>query len=515
MILKQDSNGVKPLLAAGELGYDKYPAGGDEGRVWVGTGAANLALAKKEEVTTHITNISNPHGVTKAQVGLGNVDNTSDASKPVSTATQTTLNLKANIASPTFTGTVTAPTFVGAFTGNVSTSTKLVTARTIGGVSFDGSANINLPGVNTVGNQNTTGTAAGLTATRTINGTSFNGTANITTGTWGTARNIQVGSTSKSVSGSGDVSWTTDEIGAVSKTSNTGSAKLPSGTIAQRDAAPIDGMIRYNTETLGFEGAINSSWQSLGSGYSVEQVDLLLDTKVSISDAQIIGGVKTFTSSPIVPTPTTSTQVANKSYVDIQFNNGLGKQGYSFIANATFTSTDNKIVMTGIVSALGLEVGDVITFSNANASNNKPHTVESITDNNTIVVNYEHCSARGNGSLKLYAQTVTNASCKLLAKWFVASDGLGQDWVNLTTTRVNLATYTNNLNRTMKMEVVSNVSNAQGFALWEKGSRVMDLAINFSGVSGYISFCINHDVSPSSYFYVEASNTITVWRERR
>lgn len=42
----------------------------------------------------------------KAAVGLGNVDNTSDANKPVSTATQTALNLKANLASPTFTGTV-------------------------------------------------------------------------------------------------------------------------------------------------------------------------------------------------------------------------------------------------------------------------------------------------------------------------------------------------------------------------------------------------------------------------
>lgn len=44
--------------------------------------------------------------LTKAAVGLGNVDNTSDAAKPVSTAQQTALNLKANLASPTFTGTV-------------------------------------------------------------------------------------------------------------------------------------------------------------------------------------------------------------------------------------------------------------------------------------------------------------------------------------------------------------------------------------------------------------------------
>ena len=51
---------------------------------------------------------------------------------------------------------------------NAATATKLATARTIGGVSFDGSANINLPGVNAVGNQNTTGSAATLTTARTI-----------------------------------------------------------------------------------------------------------------------------------------------------------------------------------------------------------------------------------------------------------------------------------------------------------------------------------------------------------
>ena len=51
LIRKQDTNGTKPLLATGELGYDNYPAGGDEGRVYVGTGTENLAIAKKSEVT--------------------------------------------------------------------------------------------------------------------------------------------------------------------------------------------------------------------------------------------------------------------------------------------------------------------------------------------------------------------------------------------------------------------------------------------------------------------------------
>ncbi|EPR2724611.1 tail fiber protein [Escherichia coli] len=71
----------------------------------------------------------------------------------------------------------------GALTGNADTATKIKTARTIGGVSFDGSANIDLPGVNKTGNQNTTGNAATATklqTARTINGVSFDGSANIT-----------------------------------------------------------------------------------------------------------------------------------------------------------------------------------------------------------------------------------------------------------------------------------------------------------------------------------------------
>ena len=49
-------------------------------------------------------------------------------------------------------------------TGNAATATALETARNIGGVSFDGTSNINLPGVNTAGNQNTSGTSGGFTA---------------------------------------------------------------------------------------------------------------------------------------------------------------------------------------------------------------------------------------------------------------------------------------------------------------------------------------------------------------
>lgn len=76
-----------------------------------------------------------------------------------------------------FAGTVTAPTFSGALSGNATTATTLQTART-------------------------------------INGTSFNGAGNITTNTWGTSRTITIGNTSKPVDGSANIGWTLAEIGA-------------------------------------------------------------------------------------------------------------------------------------------------------------------------------------------------------------------------------------------------------------------------------------------------------------
>ena len=71
----------------------------------------------------------------------------------------------------------------GSLVGNASTATVLQTARQIGGVRFDGSADIDLPGVNAPGNQNTTGNAATATklqTRRTINSVTFDGSANIT-----------------------------------------------------------------------------------------------------------------------------------------------------------------------------------------------------------------------------------------------------------------------------------------------------------------------------------------------
>tara|TARA_R110000803_G_scaffold55312_1_gene112204 strand:- start:436 stop:1674 length:1239 start_codon:yes stop_codon:yes gene_type:complete len=67
----------------------------------------------------------------KTAVGLPNVDNTSDANKPVSTATQTALDLKADLTGATFTGAVTAPDFIGDLNGAVRFTAKNESGATL------------------------------------------------------------------------------------------------------------------------------------------------------------------------------------------------------------------------------------------------------------------------------------------------------------------------------------------------------------------------------------------------
>lgn len=71
---------------------------------------ASAVAAVNAVLAAHAANTANPHAVTKAQVGLGAVDNTADSAKPVSSLQQTALDLKAPLASPALTGTPTVPT---------------------------------------------------------------------------------------------------------------------------------------------------------------------------------------------------------------------------------------------------------------------------------------------------------------------------------------------------------------------------------------------------------------------
>ena len=141
-----------------------FPATGEAGKIYVALDT-NKTYRWSGSVYVYITSgavdsVAGKTGVVtldKSDVGLGLVDNTADASKPVSTAQQTALNLKANLISPAFTGAPTAPT---ATVG--SSTTQLATTAFVGAEIANDAAPIAHVGSNGTSHAVATTTVAGF-----------------------------------------------------------------------------------------------------------------------------------------------------------------------------------------------------------------------------------------------------------------------------------------------------------------------------------------------------------------
>lgn len=154
---------------------------------------------------------------------------TVDAGTNSVTKSVTLLNESGNSSFP---GTVSASSFSGALSGNASTASKLQTART-------------------------------------INGTSFNGSGNITTSNWGTARTVTIGNTGKSVNGSGNVSWSLSEIGAAAASHTHSYLPLSGGTLTgalKFGKAMISDSTQNDTLQVSGTGSAAMGAIKLGSG---------------------------------------------------------------------------------------------------------------------------------------------------------------------------------------------------------------------------------------------------------
>jgi hypothetical protein len=186
--------------------------------------------------------------------------------------------------------------------GNAATATTLETARTIGGVSFDGSTNINLPGVNQAGNQDTSGNAATATTletARNIGGVSFNGSADInlpgvnqagnqdTSGNAATATALE---TARNFSASGDASASAvsfDGSGNVDLDLTLANSGVSSATYGSGTAVPIIAVDSKGRITNVTTAAVGSGLTVTGDSGS-EDIDLLTE------GLAITGGTKPY-----------------------------------------------------------------------------------------------------------------------------------------------------------------------------------------------------------------------------
>ena len=135
---------------------------------------ANVATITIEDETIELGKAASPSNTTAN--GSGIITTGADEKSILYSSTNDRWVSNKRFDAPTFvgdlTGDVTGNTSgsSGSCTGNAATATALATARTIGGVSFNGTANISLPGVNASGTQDTSGNAATVTTNANLTG---------------------------------------------------------------------------------------------------------------------------------------------------------------------------------------------------------------------------------------------------------------------------------------------------------------------------------------------------------
>jgi hypothetical protein len=269
----------------------------------------------------------------------------------------------------TFSGTVSGTSFSdgtatltgGAWSGSAAT---LTTARTIGGVSFDGSANIDLPGVNAPGTENTSGSAATLTTPRTIGGVSFNGSADIdlpgvnAPGTQNTTGSAATLTTPRAIGGvdfDGSAAITLPGVNAVGTQNTTGSAATLT-TPRAIGGVDFDGSAAITLPGVNAVGTQNTT----GSA-------------ATLTTSRTIGGVAFNGSADIVPTT-----FGNISAADGTFTGAVTGASYSGGTvggtNASFTGsvvggalTMDSAQINGAITATALISGDGGGLSNLNA----------------------------------------------------------------------------------------------------------------------------------------------------
>ncbi|WGK94756.1 MULTISPECIES: hypothetical protein [Flavobacterium] len=370
-----------------------------------------------------VTNAKIASGIDKSKVGLSDVDNTSDLSKPVSTATQTALNAKANLASPTFTGTVTATNF----SGNGSSLTNVNAATATFNIDQTSTSPNYIPFFSTVsGNlpfKIGASRLAFIPSTGTLSATKFSGdgslltslnASNIASGTVAIA-NGGTGATTAlaaltnlgaaplaSPSFTGTVSGITKSMVGLSNVDNTSDASKPVSTATQTQLALKESLANKSID-------VSSDAASDEKYPSVKAIKSYVDTQISsgVVDASSTVKGKIQLAGDLTGTADAPT-IADGAVTNAKIASGIDKSkvGLSDVDNtsdankpistATQTALDTKAnlaspTFAGTVTATNFS-GDGSSLSNLNASK------INVTQNTAFGTNYIPFLSSSNGN---------------------------------------------------------------------------------------------------------------------
>lgn len=247
-------------------------------------------------------------------------------------------------------------------TGNAATATALETARNIGGVSFDGTGNINLPGVNTAGNQNTSGTAALATEVTATANNSTNETVYLT--------------------------FVDGATGSQGIETDTGLSYNPSSGIVTATAFAGDGSALTGLPASGLDSAlvlqlIDSDYVNLTAGVSTTRSNFVVGTSAgsyngSTTDFPVtytvglvdvyLNGIKMVVGTDVTATNGTSVVLASAADIGMTVE-VVAYQSFGVANHYTQTAADSRFVnVTGDTMTGNLDFDDnvIARFGNGN-----------------------------------------------------------------------------------------------------------------------------------------------------
>mgnify|MGYP003298370812 FL=1 len=211
-----------------------------------------------------------------------------------------------NIYADDFTGNLTGNTSgsSGSCTGNAASATVLQTSRTIGGVSFNGSANINLPGVNQAGNQNTSGNAGSATVLETTRNFSISG---------------EITANAQSFNGSGNVALSATVDDNVIDEANLKISNSPQNGFFLKCNTGVSGGLTWSEVTLPTAATLDGT--TLASGITASSI-----TSLGTLTGLTVNGTITLNSKNEDPE-------ANRGVISIQPSASGGRTGINFNSN--------------------------------------------------------------------------------------------------------------------------------------------------------------------------------------
>jgi hypothetical protein len=399
--------------------------------------SAAIAQSKISGLSTSLglkANIDSPtftgtvSGITKSMVGLGNVDNTSDANKPVSTAAQTALDLKAPLANPTFTGTVSGITkaMVGlANVDNTSDANKPVSTATQTALDAKLASATAATTYETIANVALKAPLASPTFTGTVNAAAVSTSGNVIVG-----GNLTVNGTTTTIN-STTVS-TTDSNIEISKVASPTDVTANGAGITVKGAT--DKTINWYSSTGSFTSSENIDIAS-GKTYNINGTDVLTATAVggrTIPASNIVGLTDTQTltnktlTSPTITLPsagitfsdgTVQTVAGTPSLTPINAQIGSITLGASFVKDSfiqmTVGSANSVTIPTD--ATYNYPIGASIDFQQAGTGQTSFVAASGVT--------FQASSVNGTMALKLRGQFSVATALKVAANtWAIFGD---------------------------------------------------------------------------------------------